>query len=242
MIQLSIDTCNSLCAVALSRWQNDRLQLVAKDTRDLGRGHAEVLIGQIAQLLAESGLRAADLQRIAVTTGPGSFTGQRVGLAAARVLSASLNIEAVGVGVLDALVRQAAGQNPSAQTFCAICDARRDAAYVKAVDRDGTVRIKASLIQVSDLAAQIDILPEPLCLIGSGVSLVEAATGVAPSQDRKCLDIAFPDIATIAELGHTMNAADNPAKPLYLRGADAKPQSAKHVLRPAATDHHEVSL
>ena len=82
MIQLSIDTCNSLCAVALSRWQNDRLQLVAKDTRDLGRGHAEVLIGQIAQLLAESGLRAADLQRIAVTTGPGSFTGQRVGLAA----------------------------------------------------------------------------------------------------------------------------------------------------------------
>lgn len=244
MVQLSIDTCNSLCAVALSRWQNERLQIIAEDTQDPGRGHAEILVGQIARLLAANGLRAADLQRIAVTTGPGSFTGQRVGLATARVLSASLNIEAVGVGVLDALLRQAAGQSDSARTLCAVCDARRDAAYVKAADRDGTVRIEASLIPVSDLAARIDALPQPLCLIGSGVSLADAAagTGAARSQGRQRLETAFPDIATIAELGHNMSAAENPARPLYLRGADAKPQSAKHVLRPAATDHHEVSL
>lgn len=233
MVQLSIDTCNTHCAVALSKWEDDRLVLVAKDTLDLGRGHAEVLIGQIADLLASISLSPADIDRIAVTRGPGSFTGQRVGLATARVLAATLKIDVVGIGVLDALLLEATARHHNAKAFCAINDARRGAVYVKAVDHSGTVLIDDSLILLDALPDALAELPTPLCLIGSGLSLLRPMHGV----DWLLIDAALPEITSIAQLGHTLTVAENPAEPLYLRGADAKPQSAKHVLRPAKPDH-----
>lgn len=232
MVQLSIDTCNALCAVAVSRWEDGRFQLVAQNTQDLGRGHAEVLTGQIATLLSANGLVPADIDRIAVTKGPGSFTGQRVGLATARVLAATLKIDAIGVGVLDALLLEARALNHESLAFCVINDARREAAYVKAVDNSGTVLINDSLIPVDALPDALAALPKPLCLIGSGLSLLPAEN----ADDQKIIDTALPDILSIAKLGHTLTVETNPAEPLYLRGADAKPQSAKHVLRPAAQD------
>lgn len=237
MVQLSIDTCNALCAVAFSKWEDGRLQIIAQNTQDLGRGHAEVLTGQIATLFSTSGLAPADIDRIAVTKGPGSFTGQRVGLAAARVLAATLKIEAIGVGVLDALLLEAREQSRDSQAFCAINDARRGAAYVKAVDNLGTVLINDSLMPVEALPGALAALPIPLCLIGSGLSLLTAEhTG-----NWHSIDTALPNIASIAKLGHTLAVEASPAEPLYLRGADAKPQSAKHVLRPAVQDHGRSS-
>ncbi|MEH6727475.1 MAG: tRNA (adenosine(37)-N6)-threonylcarbamoyltransferase complex dimerization subunit type 1 TsaB [Hyphomicrobiales bacterium] len=237
MVQLSIDTCNALCAVALSKWEDGRLLLVAQDTLNPGRGHAEILTGQIADLLLANGLKPADIDRIAVTKGPGSFTGQRVGLAAARVLAATLKIDAVGVDVLDGLLLEARSHNHDARSFCAINDARRGAAYVKAVDRNGTVLIEDSLVPVDALAETLATLPKPLCLIGSGAELLASA---APA-DWHIIDTALPDIASIAELGHTLDADTNPAEPLYLRGADAKPQSGKHVLRSATKQQFKAS-
>ncbi|MGJ8532151.1 MAG: tRNA (adenosine(37)-N6)-threonylcarbamoyltransferase complex dimerization subunit type 1 TsaB [Alphaproteobacteria bacterium] len=232
MVQLSIDTCNALCAVAVSKWEDGRVQPIAQNTQDLGRGHAEVLTGQIAKLLSSSGLVPADIDRIAVTKGPGSFTGQRVGLSAARVLAATLKIDAIGVGVLDALLLEARALNRDSLAFCAINDARRGAAYVKAVDNSGTVLIDDSLIPVDALPDAVAALPVPLCLIGSGLSLLPAEN----AEDQMIIETALPNILSIAELGHTLAVETNPAAPLYLRGADAKPQSAKHVLRPAAQD------
>jgi len=237
MVQLSIDTCNALCAVALSKWEDGRLLLVAQDTLNPGRGHAEILTGQIADLLVSNGLKPADIDRIAVTKGPGSFTGQRVGLAAARVLAATLKIEAVGVDVLDGLLLEARSHNDNAHSFCAINDARRGAAYVKAVDQNGTVLIEDSLIPVEALAETLAALPSPLCLIGSGAELLESAERA----DLQIIDIALPDIASIAELGHTLSPETNPPEPLYLRGADAKPQSGKHVLRSAPKEQAKAS-
>ncbi|WP_306260524.1 tRNA (adenosine(37)-N6)-threonylcarbamoyltransferase complex dimerization subunit type 1 TsaB [Pararhizobium sp. IMCC21322] len=237
MVQLSIDTCNALCAVAVSRWEDGRVQLVARNTQDLGRGHAEVLTGQIATLLSTCGLAPADIDRIAVTKGPGSFTGQRVGLATARVLAATLKIDAIGVDVLDALLLEARALSRDSQAFCAINDARRGAAYVKAVDNSGTVLIDDSLIPVDALPGALAALPKPLCLIGSGLSLLSAENAGEPH----FIDTTLPDILSIAELGHTLAVETNPAEPLYLRGADAKPQSAKHVLRPAAQDRGRSS-
>lgn len=237
MVQLSIDTCSALCAVAVSRWEDGRIQLVAQNTQDLGRGHAEVLTGQIATLLSSNGLAPTDIDRIAVTKGPGSFTGQRVGLATARVLAATLKIDAIGVGVLDALLLEARALNRDSQALCAINDARRGAAYVKAVDNSGAVLIDDSLIPVDALPGALAALPMPLCLIGSGISLLDAGNARAENAGNwHFIDTMLPGILSIAELGHTLAVETNPAEPLYLRGADAKPQSAKHVLRPAAQE------
>lgn len=203
--------------------------MIAQDTLAPGRGHAEILTGQIADLLSSCKLKPADINRIAVTKGPGSFTGQRVGLATARVLASTLQIDAVGVDVLDALLLEARLQSRDAGCWCAINDARRGSAYVKAMGRNGTVLIEDSLIATDSLGQTLATLPVPLCLIGSGTALVDATDRA----NCQVIDTALPGIESIAELGHMLNADANPAEPLYLRGADAKPQTAKHVLRPS---------
>ncbi|MEX0628166.1 MAG: tRNA (adenosine(37)-N6)-threonylcarbamoyltransferase complex dimerization subunit type 1 TsaB, partial [Cucumibacter sp.] len=92
---------------------------------DRARGHAEVLIGQVDLLLARGGIAHADIDRVAVTTGPGSFTGLRVGLAAARGFGLALSIPVLGVGTLTALSLAARAAAP----LCVLVDARRGEAW-----------------------------------------------------------------------------------------------------------------
>lgn len=225
--QLSIDTCNSLCAVALSRFDKSAMELITSDTRDLGRGHAEVLADQIDMLLKQAALKSTDISRLAVTTGPGSFTGQRVGLALARTMSASMKIDAVGVGVLDALLMETRELKPNQNAYCAIIDAKRDGAYVKAIDATGTILLDSCLIAVSDIHRHLMKLSDPIAIAGTGTPLLNDLDKL----EYDILDLTFPSIATIAEIGHGLDVERHPAVPLYLRDADAKPQSAKHVLR-----------
>lgn len=237
--QLSLDTCNNLCAAALSSVDNGAFRLIASNTRDLGRGHAEVLVDQIRQLLADAGLKPTDITRVAVTTGPGSFTGQRVGLAVARTLAASMSVEAVGVGVLDALISEARSLEPNWAAYCAVSDAKRDGAYIKVVGADGSVLLKAGLVAVSDIQRHLNALDQPLAIAGTGASLLNDEMFMTRCKD---LNLSFPSIQTIAEIGHQLNASENPAEPLYLRDADAKPQSAKHILRVQTSPNVGVAL
>lgn len=237
--QLSLDTCNNLCAAALSHMDNGAFRLISSDTRDLGRGHAEVLTDQIQQVLSEADLKPADLSRIAVTTGPGSFTGQRVGLATARTLAASLNIEAVGVGVLDALIHEARSLAPDLKAYCAISDAKRGGVYIKAAAADGEVLLEASLIAVSDIPDRLSILDTTFAIAGTGVAFVDDNMDLPR---HKNLSISFPSIQSIAKIGHSLIASENPAAALYLRDADAKPQNAKHVLRAMPSSGSEVAV
>lgn len=237
--QLSLDTCNNLCAAALSSEDNGAFRIIASNTRDLGRGHAEVLVDQIRQLLAGAGIKPTDITRVAVTTGPGSFTGQRVGLTVARTLAASMNIEAVGVGVLDALISEARSLEPDLAAYCAISDAKRDGAYIKIVASNSSVLLEASLVAVSDIPRHLESLDQPFAIAGTGASLLNEEMFVARCKN---LNLSFPSIQTIAQMGHELNATENPAEPLYLRDADAKPQNAKHILRVQTSPNVEVAL
>lgn len=237
--QLSLDTCNNLCAAALSCVDHGAFRLIASNTRDLGRGHAEVLTDQIHQILSDAHLQPTDLSRIAVTTGPGSFTGQRVGLAMARTLSAVLNIHTVGIGVLDALVFEAKRLAPDLSAYCAISDAKRDGVYVKAVAADGTVLLQAALIAVCDISDRLALLDTPFAIAGTGAGFVNSDIFQAGCKN---LNLAFPSIQSIAEIGHGLSATGNPAAPLYLRDADAKPQNAKHILRAPTSSNSAVTL
>lgn len=97
---LAIDTSAGQCAIALL---GDR---VWQRAEPMQRGHAEALFPMIDDLLAEANAAYADLTRIAVCTGPGSFTGIRVGVAAARGLSLGLGIPAIGITRFEALVQE----------------------------------------------------------------------------------------------------------------------------------------
>ena len=90
---LAIDTAAERCAVAL--WRDDAI--VAARAEDMARGHAERLFPMIDEALGAAGVTLDDVRAIAVSTGPGNFTGVRVGVAAARGLALSLSASAIGV-------------------------------------------------------------------------------------------------------------------------------------------------
>lgn len=94
---------------------------------EIATGHAEIIFDRIGQMLKKHGLAYTDLTRIAVTTGPGSFTGLRIGLSAARGLGLGLGLPVIGVPTLLAMSLTIA----KPQGFTIVCDARRDEAYVQ---------------------------------------------------------------------------------------------------------------
>src|SRR3954468_24860677 len=101
------------------------------------RGHAEALMPLIARVIKQSGIGFAALDRIAVTTGPGSFTGLRVGLSAARGIGLAANKPVVGITTLTAFAAPVVSENNDAPVMAAI-DARHDHVYFQAVSGNGT--------------------------------------------------------------------------------------------------------
>src|SRR5690606_26839604 len=97
---LAIDTAANLCAACV--FDTDAGEL-GRAVLDLGKGHAEHLIGVIDDALKAAGTAYDDLDAIAVSVGPGSFTGVRVGVATTRGLELALKVPAVGVSTLEAL-------------------------------------------------------------------------------------------------------------------------------------------
>ena len=104
MLLLAIDTAGPVCAVALARAADGGPEILTRIEERIGRGHAERLMPMIEEALTCAQKSFDDLDRIGVTIGPGSFTGVRVGVAAARGLALALDIPAVGVGSLDAIM------------------------------------------------------------------------------------------------------------------------------------------
>ncbi len=130
MISLAIDTSAHLCAAAVHDSAGDTI--LAQASEDIGRGHAERLMDVIAGVLRQAGIEYSNIQRVTVTTGPGSFTGIRVGLATARGIALGLGIDACGVSVLEAAAL--AVRDRAAGPLIAVMDARRGEAYCQVFD------------------------------------------------------------------------------------------------------------
>ena len=199
MILLAIDTAAGLCAASvLDTTIGER----GREVRDLGKGHAEHLMDVIDTALSKAGLGFADLDAIAVSVGPGSFTGVRVGVATARGLALALKVPAVGVSTLEALAEEARENDADRPVFVRI-DAGRGQAYVAGFSSSGE--------SVFGPAA---------------LGLDEAESLV---RDAMVVDGRTADIGVYARLAAGKLAKGGPIpapKPLYLRDADAKPQTA----------------
>lgn len=201
---LAIDTCLFACSAAVVQ---DGAVLAGR-VEPMSRGHQERLAPLVAEVMAEAGGVGFDqLDRIAVTVGPGSFTGLRVGLAFAKGLSAALGIPAVGVGSLEALAQPHKGR------VFAVLDAKRGQVYLQAF-ADGAAVSAPDALPIEIAAARVAELA-PDILVGTGAALLAE---MRPSAQAIVIDHADP--AGIAAIGAAR--APTPPRPLYLRAPDAK--------------------
>ena len=220
MTLLAIDTCASLCSAALYDCHEDRL--LASRSDNIGRGHAEHLMDLLAGLLKDARLRYKDIDRIAATIGPGSFTGIRIALATARGLGLALKAPVDGVGVLEAIAfEHCRHNNADKRPLVVALDARRDEIYWQMFDPAGKALDKPGLRALETIAGG---LPQgAIRMAGSASDHVVEACGGREIEVISRQHAA--DIDAVAALAARIRPGSSDPSPLYLRRADAKPQS-----------------
>src|SRR5271154_3822699 len=135
MLILAIDTALDACSAAVL--DSGASKLIAQESQPMKRGHAEALMPLIARVMGEAAIAFAALDRIAVTTGPGSFTGLRGGLSAGRGVALAAGKPVVGITTLTAYAAPVVSVNAVQPVISAI-DARHDHVYVQVVGGDGS--------------------------------------------------------------------------------------------------------
>ena len=141
MLLLSLETSSPVCSVALHRVADG--SFVGQSELRLDKSHSTHLTVLIEQLLANTGHRLSDLAAVAVSDGPGSYTGLRIGGAAAKGLCFALDIPLVAVSTLRALAAQVAAGTvrPESWRYCPMLDARRQEVYAALYTHDGQEEI-----------------------------------------------------------------------------------------------------
>jgi tRNA threonylcarbamoyladenosine biosynthesis protein TsaB len=231
---LALDTATTGCSVSVCRGN----EVLVHDGREMSRGQAEVLLPMAVEALRQAGLTPQDLDAIAITRGPGAFTGLRIGLAAARGLALALGIPCIGVTTLEALAHGVSSQDRHDKTILAAVESKREDLYVQTFDD------------------ALNPLSEPLSADGPGLAALVSTAGailVVGDGGLRAIDMlkgegiealmstaaALPDTRIVAALAATrfdahIKALPNvlPPAPLYLRPPDAKMPKNQGRARP----------
>ncbi len=216
---LAVDTALGACSVALL--EDDRL--LAHIFEPMERGHAERLAPMVDEAMKQACVEFAALNRLAVTVGPGTFTGQRVGLAFMRGLRLALHIPLTGVTTLEAMAMAAMAETGSPRA-AAIHDARRAEAYL--LLRDGETVVQPPVVlPFADAVARIEAFGAS-ALAGTGA----AASSEMLGQGFALSTIRQPDALWVARLALRQPISDDAPGPLYLRAPDAKLPGGKSLV------------
>jgi tRNA threonylcarbamoyladenosine biosynthesis protein TsaB len=218
MLILAIDTALDACSAAVL--DTDANKLIAQESLPMKRGHAEALMPLIARVMKASTIAFAALDRIAVTTGPGSFTGLRVGLSAARGIALAAAKPVVGLTTLTAYAAPVVAGNGEHPIISAI-DARHDHVYFQVVSGDGSPLIKPKVAPIAE-ALEAQRFGQ-LHLVGNAAAILAERWPADAPPPFKVDPQAAPDIAWVAWLGAAVSPETAPARPYYLRAPDAKP-------------------
>jgi tRNA threonylcarbamoyladenosine biosynthesis protein TsaB len=223
---LAIDTALAACAAAVLDTEQGRI--IASRSLPMSRGHAEALMPLLAGLMSEASMTMRDLDRVVVTAGPGSFTGLRVGISAARGIALAAGKPAIGVSTLSAFAAPHLAEDDTITVIAAI-DARHDHVYLQVFGPGGRIVTPPRLAPIGEAvraAAETPcrIVGSAAGAVASRLSLGDAVPAVIEVRDA-------PDIAWVARIGAVLPEGNSPPKPQYLRAPDAQPQNAAQLPR-----------
>lgn len=220
MLTLALDTATKVCSVALAEGQ----EILAEYSVTMGFTHSESLLPQIDQLFQRTGVEKRDVQKIAVSIGPGSFTGLRIGLAAAKAMTYAWQCQIAGVSTLMAL----AYNLPVAGLYLVpVLDAQKGN-YYRGIYRwqQGRLLTEApiAIVKGTDLLQEASALPAPAVLLGECVRL--GAGTLPPALTLAAEQLRLPRAGSVA-----LAAADpecvigtdmETLTPYYLRRSEAE--------------------
>jgi tRNA threonylcarbamoyladenosine biosynthesis protein TsaB len=215
---LAIDTSTGACSAAVTSGGT----AVAVRSRPMRQGHAEALLPMVLEVLDEAAIGFARLDLLAVTVGPGSFTGLRVGIAGVRGMMLAAGLPCIGVTTFDALAASCA--EAADERLLIAIDSRRGALFVQSFASDGQATTAPDQLAPSDLAQTLE--PGRIAVAGDGAAAVVAALTAAGFEAR-AFDVAWPSpVAVAVRATERWRAGCRCAAmptPLYLRAADTGP-------------------
>ncbi len=221
MIILAFDACFGGCSVAVC----EDGRVLASDAVAPAPGKADLLVQLIAAVLQQASQPIDQIDRIAVTYGPGGFTGVRVGVAAARALALATGKPLVATSSLHVMAAEARANTAlvAGRDLIVAVDAHRGELYVQSFDAAGAPSTAAHAVGVGDS----DWLPtnRPLLVVGSGATLLVEAAQMAGLDARAGLPTLLPSAQYLGSLASQLPPL-SVLSPLYLRAPDAKPSSA----------------
>lgn len=217
---LALDTATTGCSVSVCVGAD----VLAHDGRDMRRGQAEVLLPMALAALRQAGLTAQDLDAIAITRGPGAFTGLRIGLAAARGLALALGTPCIGVTTLEAIAHGISLAERRGRTVLAAVESKREDIYVQVFDDALNALSEPTAVDGPGLAALVGTTNLVL-IVGDGGPRAFDMLKIEGVKAELSTASALPDTRIVAALaaerfGAHANAL--PPEPLYLRPPDAK--------------------
>jgi tRNA threonylcarbamoyladenosine biosynthesis protein TsaB len=218
LIVLALDTALAACSVCL--FDTERDKVVASESAMLGKGHAEALLPMVERVIAKLDGGWSRVERIGVVVGPGSYTGLRVGIAAARAAALATGRPAVGITTLAALAAPLVGVCEDVPIAAAI-DARHGNLFFQLFSPEGRPLEEPAALSLAEAAARIG--ERPVHLVGSAAPALQSVLSQAGGTAKSSLAEAVPDIVCVAKLAASADPRKAPPDPVYVKSADARP-------------------
>jgi tRNA threonylcarbamoyladenosine biosynthesis protein TsaB len=218
---LGIETSGLIGNIAVC----DGNRVVAKKTYGKNFSHGKEIVSSLESIFNEIKWEPNEIDLIAVSTGPGSYTGLRIGVTCAKTLAYGLGKPVIDVPTLDVLVENVKDNN--AKTICPVLDAKRKSVYACIYDRSNTENKRTTDFLIISPDRLIDILPESTLIFGDGIAPYKeifTQTDLTIVEDEK---LGIADAANVARLGmeryeQGMRCEINSLVPLYLKKSEAE--------------------
>ncbi|HZS63592.1 MAG TPA: tRNA (adenosine(37)-N6)-threonylcarbamoyltransferase complex dimerization subunit type 1 TsaB [Xanthobacteraceae bacterium] len=223
---LAIDTALAVCAAAVL--DTEQPARGVRESLPMERGHAEALMPLIGRVMERANIEFAGLDRLAVTTGPGSFTGLRVGISAARAIALAAAKPAIGLSTLSCYAAPYIAQDDSTPVAVAI-DARHEQVYLQVFGTAGRTLVSPRIASIKESVRTVPW--GPVRIVGSSAKALAAAWPAGQPAPALIEQRPAPDIDWVARLGAAAQDIYASPKPLYLRAPDAQPQDASRLPR-----------